>query len=288
MDDSPFARLSGELRNSIYEAAFDTEFAITLQDNAIQHGITRTCRQLRRETLHMYYSLARFNAHLDDGPTAPLARWLEVLGRDNCLLLREVNVWDMHMLNATLHGLESTEKLLRSTTAEGKKFVLQPTGSWLLNSGWYLKHLVVTLHHLGLEIRNLSLVNAPLDDLSVSAASMTKPERTSHFAIVPMSDDDLVKAPACRHPDMRDLLGHLGFQDDMIEEVFDGLEGTLVDQGDHRSLLSGGVTTLPQSEQREIRIRRGRRDIFLQFDGHTGELLSTRETFVPRNEDVVS
>ncbi|KAK5684036.1 hypothetical protein LTS10_003900 [Elasticomyces elasticus] len=275
MDDSPFARLSPELRNAIYEAAFNTEYAITLQDNAIQHGITRTCRQLRRETLHMYYSLARFNAHLDDGPTAPLARWLEVLGRDNCLLLREVNVWDMHMLNATVHGLESTEKLLQSTTANGK-------------NGWYLKHLVVTLHHLGLEIRNLSLVNTSLDDLSASAGSTTKPERTSHFAIVPMSDDDLVKAPACRHPDMRDLLGHLGFQDDMIEEVFDGLEGTLVGQGDHRSLLSGGVTTLVQSEQREIRIRRGRRDIFLQFDGHTGELLSTRETFVPRNEDVVS
>ncbi|KAK5703961.1 hypothetical protein LTR97_002974 [Elasticomyces elasticus] len=273
MDDSPFARLSPELRNAIYEAAFDTEFAITLQDNAIQHGITRTCRQLRRETLHMYYSLARFNAHLDDGPTTPLARWLEVLGRNNCLLLREVNVWDMHMLNATLHGLESTQKLLQSTTAEGK-------------NGWYLKHLVVTLHHLGLEIRNLSLVNAPLDDPSEGAGSTTpKPERTSHFAIVPMSDDDLVKAPACRHPDMRDLLGHLGFQHDMIEEVFDGLEGTLVGRGDHRSLLSGGVTTLVQSEQREIRIRRGRRDIFVQLDGHTGELLSTREAFVPHEEN---
>ncbi|TKA50475.1 hypothetical protein B0A55_12950, partial [Friedmanniomyces simplex] len=159
MDTSPFARLSPELRNTIYEFAFDSNYAVTLQRNATQNGIMRTCRQIRHETLGMYYSLSRFNAHLDDGPLTPLARWLEVLGRDLCLLLREVNVWDMHMLNATLHGVESTEQLLRSTMADGEMYVLQPTGSSLVQDGWYPEILVEALHHLGLEIRNLSLVH---------------------------------------------------------------------------------------------------------------------------------
>jgi len=91
MDFSPFSRLSPELRNLICEFVFHSDYAITLQNGRIQHPITRTCHQFRFESLGMYYALSRFNAHLDDGPATPLAKWLRALG-SQCLLLNEVNI----------------------------------------------------------------------------------------------------------------------------------------------------------------------------------------------------
>ncbi|KAK3113342.1 hypothetical protein LTR53_009464 [Teratosphaeriaceae sp. CCFEE 6253] len=286
MDASPLARLSPELRNLIYDHCFDTPHqAITLKPGLIQPALALTCRQLRRETLQLYYTLARFNAHLDDGPATPLAHWFTILGRENVLLLREVNVWDMHMLNATLHGADSTARLLGSLTDEGKRYVLQPTGSWLLNRGWYLKELVVALHPMGLEIRNLSTVEIGAE-AAPPVLTPRKPERTSHFALVPVSDDPLSHVPECRHPDLRDLLAHLGFSADMIEEVFDGLTG--VTESPTAGKLRAQILYTPldgpdDAEQREIRIRRGRRDIFLEFSGL--DLISTRQTFIPHDEE---
>ena len=75
MDRSILARLSPEIRNTIYEFTFTSEYAVTLRDNAVLHPLTSTCRQLRSETLAMYLALTTFNAHLDDGPALPLARW---------------------------------------------------------------------------------------------------------------------------------------------------------------------------------------------------------------------
>lgn len=248
-------RLSPELRNRIYEYSFASNYAITLRSRCVEHPLTKVCRRLRSECRGMYYALSRFNAHLDDGPAYPLATWLKSLGRDRTLLLNEVNIWDMHMLNATLHGTESTADMLASTTKDGKRYVLQPTGSWVLNRGWYLKDIFMALHSMGLELRNLALLNA-WDD-QVSRANMT-----SHFAIVPSVETVEGHSASCARAVLRDLLGHLGFTDDMIDAAIRGV----LDSGNEGC--------------REVKVRRGRRDIFLYFD--RGDLKSIRQTFVPR------
>lgn len=264
MDASPFARLSPELRNLIYEFAFtasDNLKAVTLQNDRIQHGITKTCRQIRRETLTMYYSMTRFNAHLDDGPSIPLARWLKQIGREHCLLLDEINIWDMHMLNATLHGEESTLRLLRKGTEDGKRYVLQPTGPYLMNRAWYLKDLVIIFYALGLELKNFC---------AVEDAGLNKTSMTSHFAIVPALTTARQQAVNWQHPEFHDLLAHLGFSDEMADEVNASL-----------ATSESNETTA----KHDVRIRRGRRDTFLSFEG--SQFVSIRQTFIPREESIL-
>ncbi|KAF2773575.1 hypothetical protein EJ03DRAFT_101705 [Teratosphaeria nubilosa] len=180
MDTSSFSVLSPELRNLIYEFTFYNQYSTTLQTSKIQHPLTKCCRQLRQETLGLYYSCTRYNAHLDDGPATPLATWLKAIGREQCLLLDEVNIWDIHMLNATVHGDEVAKRLLASRTSDGRKYVLQPVGSWLLNRGWYLKDIVLALHSMDLSLARLCLA-------SDSAKGEAQLGLTSHFAIVPSS-----------------------------------------------------------------------------------------------------
>jgi hypothetical protein len=68
MDDSIFKRLSPELRNRIYELTFTGSEGITIQctKNGVfkeatvsspNISLTRTCREIRRESLKMYYFL---------------------------------------------------------------------------------------------------------------------------------------------------------------------------------------------------------------------------------------
>ncbi|KAK4569513.1 hypothetical protein LTR86_003276 [Recurvomyces mirabilis] len=266
MESSSLIQLSPELRNQIYAFVFNTPYAVTLQPGLTQHPLTKTCRQLRRETLKMYYSLTCFNAHLDDGPATPLAKWLSDLGREKCLLLREVNVWDMHMLNATLHGRESTEAMSRhGTVLDGvrKQYVLHPPGSWLMNQGWYLKDIVVALHAMDLELLNLAIRN--LDDYGLESS----PSMTSHFAVVTKAavQPDIAGGRTSTDPfqtGLSSLLSRLGFDTDMVEEIIMKLQSAHPDRWNCQ----------------EIRIRRGRRDIFLYFD--SGRFRLIRQTFVPR------
>lgn len=244
MDASPLARLSPELRNAIYELVFTSDYAITLQTGSLQHALTKICRQARRETLEMYYSIARLNAHLDDRPATPLAQCLKRFGREHCLLLREVNVWDMHMLNATLHGEEATRGLLARTTLEGEHHVLRPIGSWLLDRGWYLKDLIVALHEMGLWLQMFCLEKPGRAELRL----------TSHFAIVPASCS-VAREP---HGELMGLLAQLGFSEGMQQEVLEALSGP----GDQ------------SGRKQEFRVRNGRRDFFLCFNGD--EFVSVR------------
>lgn len=96
MSTSPFLLLSAELRNLIYQHTFSTDFAVEFGNAKIQHPLTKTCRQIRHEALAMYYTSTKFNAHLRDGPITPLTHWLRVIGRDTCLLVREIRLWDLH------------------------------------------------------------------------------------------------------------------------------------------------------------------------------------------------
>jgi hypothetical protein len=248
MDSSHLSRLAPELRNLIYEFTFTSNFAVTLKSGGNQHALTMTCRQIRHETLGLYHSISRFNAHLDDGPAIPLARWLRAIGRENCLLLDEVNIWDMHMLNATLHGEDVTQRLLKSGTCDGKAYVLQPLGSWLLKRGWYLKDIVLALHSIDLSLARLCVTTQPGEDVSM----------TSHFAIVRSNPQEAQDEQA----QLEALCDKLGCFDErmrkqLILELADG--------------------------QQEVRLRHSRRDIVLQFEGLG--LISLRQEFIPHDED---
>lgn len=93
----------------------------------------------------MYLSMNVFNAHLEDGPVKPLATWLYTLGRERCLLLREVNIWDLHMLNASLHGRATTMRV-----SEDGQYLLRAAGREHYHWDWWLNHLGATLKLMGL------------------------------------------------------------------------------------------------------------------------------------------
>lgn len=67
MDQSPFNKLSAELRNCIYDEVLASEKRSVVDINtkqAAQPAITRVCRQMRDETLLLFYSSGTFYAHL--------------------------------------------------------------------------------------------------------------------------------------------------------------------------------------------------------------------------------
>ena len=174
MDSSLLTRLSPEIRNAIYEHVFTTDYAITLKTGGIQHPLTTTCRQLRAESLGMYLALTCFNAHLDDGPATPLANWLRTIGAEKCLLLRDVNIWDMHMLNGTLHGIDTTQRMLRTGSKEGETYVLRAVGRQLFHRSWYLKDIILPLQSIGVGLERFCIVQDGQDL-----------KQTSSFALVP-------------------------------------------------------------------------------------------------------
>lgn len=108
--------LSAELRNLIYLHTFTSDFAVEFGKVEIQHPLTQSCRQIRRESLAMYYASTKFNAHLRDGPITPLIHWLRVIGRDACLLVREIRLWDMHDNVLTILSPAAALRYLKDTT----------------------------------------------------------------------------------------------------------------------------------------------------------------------------
>lgn len=98
MDPSPLSHLPRELRDLIYEFTFtpcksDQKISLLPGVLHIDHPLTKTCTQIRRETLSLYYSMTCFNAHLQDGPPTPLVGWMRRIGPELVLGVREVNVW---------------------------------------------------------------------------------------------------------------------------------------------------------------------------------------------------
>lgn len=246
MDNSKLACLSPEIRNAIYEFTFVSEYAITLQHNGILHPLTSTCRQLREETLQMYLALTIFNAHLDDGPAIPLAEWLKTIGAERCMLLGEVNIWDMHMLNATLHGVESTQRLLQEGANEEDRhlpYVLRPIGRQVFHKSWYLKDIIPAFQTIGLGLARFCIKDG--DRL----------KETSKFAIMPASDLDDVDKCA-------ELAESLGLKDAERLSLKEQL-----DQG-----------------KREIWLWEGRRNIILNFDS-SQRLVSMRQQYISRDEE---
>lgn len=226
MEASIFTRLSPEIRNIVWQYSLSSQYAITLRSNAILHPLTSTCRQIRDETLEMYLDLTSFNAHLDDGPATPLAQWLQTMGSAACLLLREVNIWDMHMLNGTLHGVETTQRMLRQGTLEGESYVLRPVGRQVFHRSWYLKDIILPLQTIGLGLARFCIVE-----------NGNRVKETSHFAIMPSSELRGVESAVA-------LAEEFGLSEKERANVMAQLD----------------------SGRREIRLFEGRRNIILNFD----------------------
>lgn len=174
----------------------------------------------------MYLGLTPFNAHLDDLPAMPLANWLRTIGAEKCLLLREVNIWDIHMLNGTLHGVETTRQMLKDGTEDGEPFVLQPVGRQLFHRSWYLKDIILPLQSIGIGLERFCIVQND---------GMLK--QTSHFAIVPTSKPTGVDSVMSR-------VEEFGLSERERASILDSLE----------------------KGKREIRVLDGRRNIILKFD----------------------
>jgi hypothetical protein len=64
MEHSPLNRLSAELRNHIWQLVVSFEDSLLIKANASlnarQHPLTRTCRQIRNETIAMFYAHNKF------------------------------------------------------------------------------------------------------------------------------------------------------------------------------------------------------------------------------------
>lgn len=93
MDRSPLARLSPELRNHIYKYVFQPCRLVYLGEywrpgpEELQHPLTRTCRQLRAETLamNMAYTTFYFEKTYD---RSALCVWLRAIGPETVVNLR--------------------------------------------------------------------------------------------------------------------------------------------------------------------------------------------------------
>ncbi|KAK5122037.1 hypothetical protein LTR85_004283 [Meristemomyces frigidus] len=87
MENSPLARLAPELRNRIYELVFEGENVVSM-DTAknLNHPLTMTCRQVRDESLLMYYSATRFRFF--GRSSGRLRKWLRALGREACASIK--------------------------------------------------------------------------------------------------------------------------------------------------------------------------------------------------------
>jgi len=98
--------LPRELRDSIYENVFtpetgevisiDKHSAYRPQSRAVQPAITRLSRQIRKETLPMFYALSSFELRLDGvtlhQSTEVLKKWIEAIGAENARRITNLKV----------------------------------------------------------------------------------------------------------------------------------------------------------------------------------------------------
>lgn len=81
MESSPFAKLSPELRNEIYELALrSNRTTLELRDMKNYNGLTQTCRQIRTECQAMLYALNNFAFTTSNRRLAKFCAFLEALG----------------------------------------------------------------------------------------------------------------------------------------------------------------------------------------------------------------
>ena len=81
MDKSPFAKLSPELRNQVYELVLQSNRAtLELRDMKTYNGLTQTCRQIRAESQPMLYAQNKFAFTTSNTQLAKFCAFLEAVG----------------------------------------------------------------------------------------------------------------------------------------------------------------------------------------------------------------
>lgn len=80
------------------------------------------------------------------------------------------------MLNGTLHGPESTARLLSESPDPGQKYILKPVGDRMTTSRWYLDEVIVALEFMGLGLLRFCVIPENGDESDIKL--------TSEFAIV--------------------------------------------------------------------------------------------------------
>ncbi|KAK4902799.1 hypothetical protein LTR27_000738 [Elasticomyces elasticus] len=87
-------RLSAELRNGIYELVLLSEDSIDMRTES-QPGLAKTCRQIRKECIQIYYGQSKFGfvtASTQDDALEGITQWLERIGSDHCRTLRTIKI----------------------------------------------------------------------------------------------------------------------------------------------------------------------------------------------------
>jgi hypothetical protein len=124
--DSPLLRLPAELRNYIYELSTVPSSGVHIlgpppewvtSEVGIQPSITRTCSQIRREALPIFYSSTVFHIIPDDTGYPYPDRFLLAIGRANCAMMK-------HILYSVESGLmlDSRAQIAACAEVELKRF----------------------------------------------------------------------------------------------------------------------------------------------------------------------
>ncbi|KAK5117797.1 hypothetical protein LTR85_008772 [Meristemomyces frigidus] len=154
MENSPLNRISPELRNRIYELVFTPEREVECLDSGavgnIQHPLTKTCRQIRAETLMMDYANTHYSSpgsyywDQDDGGGEELSVWLKKIGPQACSTIRSLHAF---------HGQEKCkERVSEFISRGGSVEILDVLGNlrWM---GEWAPAVARTLREMGIQLR---------------------------------------------------------------------------------------------------------------------------------------
>ncbi|KAK5741777.1 hypothetical protein LTR17_003768 [Elasticomyces elasticus] len=102
---SRFLALPAELRNFIYELAFESSVSI----DGEQAGIVRACRQTREESLLLFYNISgfAFGSSFRSGETLEgpeVRQWLQAIGEANAGQLRHLRFESDYFYKDNKHG----------------------------------------------------------------------------------------------------------------------------------------------------------------------------------------
>lgn len=173
MDNSPFGRLSAELRNRIYELVLVHKSVIPLENSFRANNLARTCHQMRCETTVMFWASNRFliclysrryNFDLDANHAQNISIAVKV-GRFPILLGKDIvsSIMSLHIIPVAkvnrleIYGAQDGKVNLSDTRSSWDNEVTDVTSADL----WVSEHrpIVQALLDLGLEVREIRGLN---------------------------------------------------------------------------------------------------------------------------------
>lgn len=154
MERSPFAKLSPELRNQIYELVLRSNRAtLELRDIKTYNGLTQTCRQIRAESQPMLYAQNKFAFTTSNTKLEKFSAFLEAIGAEIIPQIRSLRLLIIQRVpcrgeplqcsqNIEIRGAETAEVKLEKA---GKYHGIRPSGVEAV--------LYETLVKMGLQVR---------------------------------------------------------------------------------------------------------------------------------------